>query len=740
MSRLRVRMSAILVALLVVTLAAGGRAQAAFFAATQNAGSSFTAGTGFGTGNLLTWGDTSDMQLAPTQLGDAATWTSAAVGDHFGCGLQTGGSLWCWGTANGSGQQGTGDTAMHRVPQQAGAATWSQVATGTNHACGVRADGTLWCWGANAGGQLGTGGTTPASTPQQVSSTPATGWAAVATGNQFTCAVRTDATMYCFGLNQVGQLGIGTITPMETTPTQVTTPATLWSSVSLGYQHACALRTDQTLHCWGDGGSGRLGRGNTTNSSAPQQVTGVWTGVGLGTDHSCGIQSDGTLWCWGNNGSGRLGANGTTASNLPVKVGAATTWRAVAGGLSHTCGTRTDGTLWCWGSNVVGQLGLGDTTDRTTPAQVGTDTTWTRPAPGSFPRQNCAVRTGGTLWCWGDTGAVRWTPVQAVAGTWRSAAVGEKFTCGVRADGTLWCWGWNGAGRLGLGDTTDRWLPTQVGTATTWRQVTAGLYHACAIGSDTTLWCWGANGDGQVGTGGTTDRTTPFQVTTPAATGWSAVSAGARFTCATRTDGTLYCFGRNLTGETGQGSYASPQPTPAQVTAPAATGWASVSTGYQHACGLRTDRTLYCWGDGGSGRLGQGDATNTPTPLQVAGTAWWVLSAGTDHTCAIRTDGTLWCWGAGGAGRLGLGTVADTLSPARVGAAITWRAVRGGTAHTCGIQADNSLWCWGTNQAGQLGLGSAYGQQTSPVRLPGVTGRPPVAGPGSSSSGLIAYQ
>ncbi|HEU4349240.1 MAG TPA: hypothetical protein VFR35_15805 [Actinoplanes sp.] len=733
--------AAALVVVLVVTFTGLGRAAAAFYATTANQASSFTSGSGFGVGALYEWGDAGDMSLVPAQVFSATTWSTVAAGNHVTCGIQTDASLWCSGRSNTYGQLGFADTVAHTVPARVGTATWSRVATGDAHTCGVQTDTTLWCWGYNADGRLGIGSTTNHPSPRQVTTPASTGWASVTTGNGFTCATRTDATLYCFGLNTSGELGNGTTTSPQLTPAQVTTPsATGWASVSAGTAHACGLRADQSLYCWGDGDYYKLGQGTTTtDSSTPLAVAGSWSAVSAGADHTCAIKANGTLYCWGAGGSGRLGSNDTANVGSPNKVGNANTWQSVSGGAAHTCGTRDDGTLWCWGNNGYGQVGVNDTTSRTTPVQVGTGTTWASLGRGSIPNHSCATKADGTLWCWGDPGVVRYT-AQAVGTdtTWRSTAVGDRFTCGVQSAGSLWCWGVNTHGQLGLGDTAYRPAMVRVGTASTWKQVTAGQAHTCAVGTDTTLWCWGNNADGQLGLGNTTSTTVPAQLSAPSSTGWAAVAAGPRTTCATRTDGTLHCWGNNTYGQIGQGNVVTPRSSPLPVVTPAAAGWATVHPGDRHTCAVRTDRTLYCWGEGANGRLGQGNTTQSSTPLPVPGSSWWIVAAGQSHTCAIKTNGTLWCWGAGGNGRLGLGDTADSTSPAQVsGAQITWRLVTAGTLQSCAVRMDSTVWCWGGNGAGELGLGTSVATQTTPAQVPALTGRPVTGGPASGAVTLI---
>ncbi|RSM54704.1 hypothetical protein DMB66_37100, partial [Actinoplanes sp. ATCC 53533] len=152
------------------------------------------------------------------------------------------------------------------------------------------------------------------------------------------------------------------------TPTRVGT-ASGWIRPTAGNGYACAMRTDGSLWCWGANGDGQLGLGDTVARNAgPVQLTGAgWTAVAAGSRHTCAVRSDGTLWCWGANSAGQLGLGDLAVRDVPVPVGAATTWASVAAGVAHTCATRVDGSLWCWGANDAGQLGLGDTTDRAAP-------------------------------------------------------------------------------------------------------------------------------------------------------------------------------------------------------------------------------------------------------------------------------------------------------------------------------------------------------------------------------------
>jgi alpha-tubulin suppressor-like RCC1 family protein len=298
--------------------------------------------------------------------------------------------------------------------------------------------------------------------------------------------------------------------------------------------------------------------------------------VSAGGNYACAIRDDNTLWCWGYNRFGALGAGSYRNHLGPVQVGAQAVWAQVSAGTNHVCALRTDGTLWCWGLNDGGDLGIASPFTQQSPVQVGTDTDW------------------------------------------RQVSAGGSSTCAIRTDQTLWCWGLNIAGLIGVGSTTRAFrAPTQVRPATGWQQVSVSgpgtLAHACAIDTGSSLWCWGANNAGQLGTGGETGQLSPVEVGIQ--NDWRQVATGDSFTCATRGDPRLWCWGDNSSGQLGIGSTFGPQNSP--VPAGPARLWHQVAAGASHACAIRTDRTLWCWGQNSDGELGIASTVNQDSPVQV---------------------------------------------------------------------------------------------------------------------------
>jgi len=324
-----------------------------------------------------------------------------ASASRYAAAIRSNGTLWAWG-GNADGQLGNGTYLDQPSPGQVGTATnWTSVATGFSFMLAVRADGTLWAWGDNTYGQLGTGYNSSSSQTSPVRVGTATTWLSVAAGDHHALALRADGTLWAWGDNQYGQAGTGTsTTQLLLTPTQVGT-ATTWTSVSAGSNHTLARRQDGTLWAWGYNKNGQLGLNSAgARQPTPAQVgTATWASVSAGNSHTLAVRQDGTLWAWGYNKNGQLGTGDTNDQIAPVQVGTATTWSSASGGWSHSLALRQDGTLWSWGDNQFGQLGAGSVVARLTPGQVGT-ATWQRLAAGTF--FSAALRPDGTLWTWGE--------------------------------------------------------------------------------------------------------------------------------------------------------------------------------------------------------------------------------------------------------------------------------------------------------------------------------------------------
>jgi len=341
----------------------------------------------------------------------------------------------------------------------------------------------------------------------------------------------------------------------------------------------------------------------------------------LGYTDSFGIKTDGTLWGWGQNNYGKLGDGTSALKNVPTKINDVTTWKHIAAGYNHTMAIRTDGSLWAWGYNDSGKLGIGEPSgERTTPVRVVVE---------SWEDNNC----------------------------WATVAVGDNQTVAIKTDGTLWAWGRNTYGQLGQGTSGDarQTTPIQVGTDTHWVAAATGVDHLLALKDDGTLWAWGRNNN--------------------------------------------QCLGQ------GQGNITQ-QNSPVRVGTDS--NWKAIAVGDNHCMALKTDGTLYTWGSGSDGRLGQGNNTTlgVPTRVLTATDTWKTMAGGGTHSIAIKTDGTVWCWGAGSYGQIGDNATSSRNTPTKVTTDYTdWVACSAGQ-HSGALRANGSVWCWGYNSAGQIGDGT----------------------------------
>jgi len=350
----------------------------------------------------------------------------------------------------------------------------------------------LYSWGLNIYGQLGLGNTTNYSSPKQIGSL--TNWSNIQSGYYDSFAITTSGNLYSWGVGNSGCLGLGNTNIQYSSPKQVGS-LTNWSSVYAGNTgpSTFAIKTDGTLWAWGYNLQGQLGLGNTTPYSSPKQVGALtnWSKLNLGYDHTLAVKTDGTLWAWGANTHGQLGLGNTTYFSSPKQIGALTNWSNVSCGVYYTLATKTDGTLWGWGYNNYGQLGLNNTTQYSSPKQVGALTNWLTVAAGAY--STFAIKTDGSIWSWGSgsSGCLGFgnttnysSPKQIGSLTnWSTVVINflGNSPFSIKTDGTLWGWGSNNYGLLGLGDITNRSSPTQIGALTTWLSISANYNSTLAI-------------------------------------------------------------------------------------------------------------------------------------------------------------------------------------------------------------------------------------------------------------------
>lgn len=408
-----------------------------------------------------------------------------------------------------------------------------------------------------------------------------------------------------------------------------------------------------SLWTWGINNSGQLGQGDSTFRLSPTKVGSLstWTSVSM-SQHCLAMQTGGTLWSWGGNFYGQLGQGDTTERNSPVQIGALTTWASAEANTFDSFAVRTNGTLWAWGLNIFGELGLGDTSARSSPVQVGSLTNWATAGYGVAEYASYAIKTNGTLWSWG------------YGNPDGLDAYGTPYYTDPRA--TVY-------------PKANRSSPAQVGTGTNWASVAFGQTHALVLTTSGTLWAWGANFYGECGRDDVNNPEWYYYYPLYGeCSGGGLSSYYVRYTGPVADgnfpnvlDSSSNCTSAE-TGVTIDVQYRAPNTikwgfsSPVQVGS--LTSWVQAAAGNTFSVAVRSNGSLWSWGLNTNGQLGLGNTlTQYSSPTQVGSLLNWAyVKCGWSSVIAVKTDGTLWTWGDGNFSGTG------TSSPVQVGSATTW--------------------------------------------------------------------
>jgi alpha-tubulin suppressor-like RCC1 family protein len=416
--------------------------------------------------------------------------------------------------------------------------------------------------------------------------------------------------------------------------------------------------------------------GGSLLTLADQRV--VWSYSGLEVDGGARVTGvrEGTF-------SVTVTADGASGTAVIVVASAPFAW--VGGGEFHTCAQTTTGALYCWGNNYLGHLGFPPSRSDGCDLYVDGDPISGDPScsqtPGLVPAE------------------LRFTTLSG----------GMYYRCGL-ADGTAHCWGRNNSGALGTGSRASSHLPAPVAGGFRFTSIAAGWSHTCGVASDGRAYCWGGGDYGALGSGSEADQFYPTAVA--GGLTFSMVATRMIHTCALTTAGVAYCWGWNEFGQLGNGRRRDASSVPDSVLTDLR--FSSITTGFDHSCGLTSEGTAYCWGDNQVGQLGTG-ARTVPQhhPVPVSGDLTLIsIGAGAYHTCGLSASGTAYCWG-----HSVHGTTTPQWAPTRVAGGLAFSALSVGSHHSCGLTQDGHLYCWGDNCAGQIGDGTSD-FRPEPARIP----------------------
>ena len=598
-------------------------------------------------GAVVCWGrirpDTEHKEVVASPVGvpGISDAVEVAIG-RAACAVTTGGELTCWsGVGGGAGAPGT-------LPDLSGV---EHVTAGLHHACAsYDPGGAVACFPTvEAGFERA---------PELWTVPGVRGADDLAAGDQHTCAL-TGGGVRCWGINDRGQLGDGTVTPRNTAEAVAGTGST--RLVAAGGETSCGW-SRKGLSCWGENDHGQQGISELGASVTAHLADGFpdveLADLDLGGRHGCALTVEGQVLCWGSHGRGQLGlgwAPKDLVTKTPRTVPGLDDAIAVTAGDRHSCALRADGDVACWGA---GEL-VGD----------GREEVAYGPAVSPFPSGvrgldqevravdagglwTCAVLDGGGVRCWGEGYGGRATPVPDVEDA-LDVAVGDERACVTRTAGPASCWGDNSMGALGNGTREYTERPVEVLGLDDVAQLDVGALHACARSAEGATWCWGGKALGTTAAL-STDKPLPLKGLTTLE-----VATGDDFSCSVTAEG-LSCWGHNRHGQLAS-SEARPSVRPRASEPPVPLH--GLSAGATHACALDQEGGVWCWGDNRSGQLGDGTTASGGVPVPVEGLTGAIdVAAGERHSCAVTSDGQVHCWGAAADGQLGLG--ASSVLPA----------------------------------------------------------------------------
>lgn len=549
-------------------------------------------------------------------------------------------------------------------------------------------------------------------------------------GNYHNVVLRSDGTVWAWGNNSSGQLGDGTYNH-SSVPVQVSTATGMTNVVKVesGSNHCLALDSSGQVWAWGVNSAGQLGNISTTSSNLPVKVAAVSgsgylnnaTDISAGDVHSLAILSGGSAVAWGRNFNRQLGDGTNTSRDRPVAISTLSSGvLKISAGTAHSAAIVAGGEVKCWGANANGQLGNGTTTLSATPVSTGLTGVSEIFAGKNFTM--AVLSSDGSMKAWGSnayaylgdnmSASQQNSPVAVlnVSGIVAISA-GDQTCFAVDSDGDLWAWGNNQYGVLGMGSATHSYVPVQLGLGDEIAGVCSGAFHSLMVTEEGEFLSCGINNFGQLGDGVTLTRPEPEQVV--GMNEMTSLAAGSGHVIALRSDKTVWSWGNGAELAAHESTVNPWIPAPVVNLA----GVEEISANGTSFLAKLEGGTVKAWGSNPFGQLGNGTLTNQYTPGEVTGLDDALhVASGSTHSLALLTNGTVEAWGANGSGILGTGTTNPQLIPAPLGGLSDVKAISAGASFSVALDNSGDVWTWGLNTSGQLGNGNTT-IRTTPGKL-----------------------
>jgi len=716
-------------------------------------------------GSMWMWGEATQGNLgngqwevnksSPTSVlysGAYKFWIGATGAGNTACALDEFGYLFCWGNTGQYPLAGLGGATSFSSPKDVEAIMHSACGVGCTHPFIARAHKLLsmgsnggltldfagggFVWGENSQGRLCTNDTTGRGSPDPVAT--GVGWPSVwknaSMGEANSIWLDNSGNVWMCGYNEYynamsppwafmgGPINRSTPTIVLGSPHNAIKVATGIQSATHGF-----LRADGSLWMWGENNNGECGVGTVTVVSSPTSVLGSGQSYSFvnfvigGESGTVAIDSDGQVWAWGS--WQHIGDNTTAGKSIPTATSLAQItpetvkasptlvptdilFKDIAAGDNHNLAISEIDEVWAWGDNAGGQLGDGTTTNKSSPISVPGLSNIIDIAAGT--QYSYALDANGQIWQWGDI------PCDNPTSTPVAIPLPCEFDieCAYQTtlmSGSLWGWGDNSQGQLGIGDITDRWVPTLI-KSRSFKAIGVGTYHNIVLEVDGTARTFGDNSAGQLGNNSTTDSSYPVSVAGGHV--FEKVCAGFSHTCGMKADGSVWCWGGNTYGELGANLPNTSRSSPVSVFG--GHSFVDLVCNGRTTFGIKANGEAWAWGRDYDGALGApgGDAS---TPVSVYGDYnWRMISPGTNYTVlGCDVGGNAFGWGTNDYGEVGDGTQTNRGSPTPIAGGHKFVKMAAGSLHSMGLKEDGSVWAWGRGEEAGVSHGCALGIESS---------------------------